>query len=162
MEDSIWTHRFDGQFRKYSKRLFGVGFDWRWFKAQGIAESGLRPQAASGAGARGIMQLLPTTYQEIAGPNRAWLADIEEPRWNIAAGLLYDRYLYDLWENIDGEPLDRLAFTLASYNGGRRRTLRAQARCSAVDCDEWQAVAAYVPTESRNYVEKIMGLMGIE
>ena len=162
VEDPTWTTRFDPQFRKYSKRLFGVGFHWRWFKAQGIAESGLRPDAASGAGARGIMQLLPATYQEVVGPNGAWLPDIDEPRWNIAAGLQYDRYLYDLWANVDAGRLDRLAFVFASYNGGRRRTLQAQARCQAEDCDEWQHVAAYAPTESRNYVAKIMRLMGID
>ena len=29
--------RYDQTFRKYSKRYFGVGFDWRVFKAQAMA-----------------------------------------------------------------------------------------------------------------------------
>ena len=52
---------YDRLFRKYTKHYFGPHFDWRWFKAQGIAESGLRPNAHSSAGAKGIMQILPAT-----------------------------------------------------------------------------------------------------
>ena len=37
--------RYDPTFRKYSKRFFGVGFDWRIFKAQGMTESRLDPDA---------------------------------------------------------------------------------------------------------------------
>src|SRR6185369_9269115 len=48
--------RYDPYFKKYSKRFFGVGFDWRLFKAQGMAESELNPNARSFVGARGIMQ----------------------------------------------------------------------------------------------------------
>ena len=32
--------RYDPTFRKYSRRYFGPAFDWRYFKAQGFAESG--------------------------------------------------------------------------------------------------------------------------
>ena len=52
------TDRYDPIFRKYTKRYFGVGTDWRWFKAQGMAESDLTPGARSRVGARGIMQLM--------------------------------------------------------------------------------------------------------
>ena len=39
------TERFDPIFKKYTKRYFGVGTDWHWFKAQGMAESDLTPGA---------------------------------------------------------------------------------------------------------------------
>ncbi|MEK7263660.1 MAG: transglycosylase SLT domain-containing protein, partial [Bacteroidota bacterium] len=57
--------RYDDYFRKYSKRFFGIGFDWHVFKAQGIAESNLSPDAKSWVGAVGIMQLMPATYKDI-------------------------------------------------------------------------------------------------
>ena len=33
------TERYDDSFRKYSKRYFGPGFDWRLFKAQEMAKA---------------------------------------------------------------------------------------------------------------------------
>ena len=56
---SIVSDRLDDAFRKYAKRFFGPGVDWRLFKAQGMTESGLDPDATSRMGARGILQLLP-------------------------------------------------------------------------------------------------------
>ena len=47
--------RYDDLFKKYGKRFFGPGFDWRLFKAQAMAESNLSPTARSHCGARGIM-----------------------------------------------------------------------------------------------------------
>ena len=44
---------YDRYFTKYSKRFFGVGFDWHYFKAQAVAESNLRQDAQSpGRGGR--------------------------------------------------------------------------------------------------------------
>ena len=58
--------RYDQTFRKYSKRYFGVGYDWRVFKAQAMAESEMNPDAKSWVGARGLMQLMPSTYKDIS------------------------------------------------------------------------------------------------
>ncbi len=117
------SQRFDPTFRKYSKRYFGPAFDWRYFKAQGFAESGLKPTATSWVGARGIMQLMPSTYQEIAS-HRPEFGPIDQPEWNIAAGIMHDRYLWDLWRKSidDGE---RHHFMFASYNAGEGTITRA-------------------------------------
>ena len=160
VEDRQWTDRFDDHFRKYSKRFFSVAFDWRWFKAQGITESSLRADVESWVGAKGIMQIMPATFEEIAAKSSLPVTDSEDPGQNIAAGVFYDRHLYELWDDIP-DWLQRLAFTLASYNGGRSRTLRAQDRCAA-DCTDWANVEHHVPEETRNYVTRIMGLMAVE
>ena len=114
-----WTDKYDRHFRKYSKYYFGPQKDWRWFKAQAIAESGLNHKAKSSAGAIGIMQIMPGTYREIQDDN-PHIKDIGSPRWNIAAGIYYDRVLYKRW--VSPPPGDeRLFFAFGSYNAGYTR-----------------------------------------
>lgn len=50
-----WTNKYDRYFRKYTKRFFGAGFEWRWFKAQAIAESNLNNEVKSWVNAKGVM-----------------------------------------------------------------------------------------------------------
>jgi len=85
-----FSERYDPTFRKYTKRYFGPAFDWKYFKAQGIAESGLDSTAKSWVGARGVMQLMPSTYRDIAS-HRPEFGTIDQPEWNIAAGIMHDR-----------------------------------------------------------------------
>ena len=65
--DARAAARFDQYFRKYGKRYFGVGYDWRRFKAQAMAESNMDSTATSAVGARGLMQLMPATARWVAG-----------------------------------------------------------------------------------------------
>lgn len=158
------TNRYDDVFRKYSKRFFGAGFDWRMFKAQAMTESNLRPDVSSRAGARGIMQLMPSTFLEVQSKNPGW-ASIDDPEWNIAAGIYYDRRLWRLWrDSVDTE--DHRHFMFGSYNAGRSPILRAQglARRRALDPRYWasiEAVAAHVRRwrhrETITYVQRIQG-----
>jgi membrane-bound lytic murein transglycosylase F len=157
--DDYWTRDYDHYFRKYTKHYFGPHIDWRWFKAQGIAESGLKPDAQSPMGAMGIMQILPTTYVEIREKNPHF-TQIEEPRWNIAAGIYYDRMLYRKWKR--GLPTEeRLAFAMASYNAGYGNVLRAFRRAQKAqgEVKAWQQVAPHAPGETRHYVRRIQRLM---
>ncbi len=154
-----WTKEYDPYFRKYTKHYFGPHVDWHWFKAQGIAESALKPQAKSVVGALGIMQILPSTYEEIKESNPHFVA-IDEPRWNIAAGIFYDRMQYRKWQK--GLPTDeRLAFAFASYNAGYGGALNAYKRAKrTVDpIRQWDQVAPHAPTETRLYVKRIRELM---
>ena len=154
--------RYDDTFRKAAKRSFGPVFDWRVFKAQGMAESNLDPLARSRVGARGLMQLMPSTYREIASEN-ADLAMINNPELNIEAGIAYDRRLWLRWEN-DSVADDRRQFMFASYNAGRATLLAAQrrARERRLDPRRWrniEKIAASVPRwrhlQTLDYVRKI-------
>jgi membrane-bound lytic murein transglycosylase F len=154
--------RYDDIFRKYSKRYFGPGFDWRYFKAQGIAESGLDPNATSWVGARGIMQLMPSTYRHIQSA-RPDLGRIDDPEWNIAAGVMHDRYLWRLWKEQDAAD-QRCNFMFGSYNAGEgtiRRALR-EARAQQLDHRSWTSIETVAPRvqrwryrETLGYVRKI-------
>jgi membrane-bound lytic murein transglycosylase F len=67
--------------------------DWRYFKAQAVAESRLRKKARSHDGAIGIMQILPETFKYIRSKNPSIPDDPWNPEWNIAAAIYYDRLL---------------------------------------------------------------------
>ena len=157
--------RYDDTFRKYSKRFFGVGFDWHYFKAQGLAESGLDPTARSPVGARGVMQLMPGTYALIKKARSEAFGNIEDPEWNIAAGILYNRDLWHIWANTPDET-ERLRFMFGSYNAGpgtiRRATRLAKTR--QLDDKSWKSVEEVAPAvqrwryrETLPYVKKIEG-----
>lgn len=141
--------RFDPTFKKYSKRFFGVGFDWRYFKAQAMAESELDPNSVSNVGARGLMQLMPSTFGEISS-KRPEFTNIDDPEWNIAAGILHDRYLFKLWrDSLPEEQVPRFAF--GSYNAGEGTIKRAatKARLDQLDHHEWESIVKVAPSVPR-------------
>lgn len=159
-------HEYDAQFRKYSKRFFGVAFDWRLFKAQGMAESNLNPEARSHRGAKGIMQLMPATFGDVQLKNPEF-GDIGDPEWNIAAGIWYAKRLWDSWVGQVDSGHHR-EFMLASYNAGRLTVARAQqiAAERLLDRRLWpsiQQVAPSVPRwsyrETLGYVVKVFGYL---
>ena len=153
-----WTKKYDAHFKKYSKRYFGPLFDWHWFKSQGIAESGLDENSKSHVGASGIMQLMPDTYIEINDKNPHFL-EVDSPRWNIAAGIYYDRLLYRKFDKIPEQ--EKLYLALASYNAGYSRVLRAKKK-TANENAGWHDIRPHLPTQTRAYVSRIQKLMGQE
>lgn len=154
--------RYDDLFRKYSKRFFGVGYDWRYFKAQGMAESNLDSAARSYVGARGIMQLMPSTFAEIQS-RRTEFESIDHVEWNIAAGILHDRYLWTRWKEL-GVDDERRRFMFGSYNAGEGPILRARgmARQRELDAHAWASIEQVAPEvqrwryrETLGYVRKV-------
>ena len=108
------------------------------------------------------MQLMPSTYREIASEN-ADLDLIDNPELNIEAGIAYDRRLWLRWEN-DSIAEDRLQFMFASYNAGRATLLSAQrrARQRQLDARQWRNIEKIAPSvprwrhiETLDYVRKI-------
>lgn len=155
--------RYDPYFSKYSKRFFGLGFDWRYFKAQAIAESGLKPDAKSGVGAVGLMQIMPRTFEEITRKNSYIKGTRAEPRWNIAAGIYYDKKLFDTWKA--KRPFkDKMAFTYGAFNAGKGNIIKAQklAQNQGENPNLWKSIEKTLPgvtgkhsAETLGYVNKI-------
>ena len=87
----------------------------------------------SGAGAMGLMQVMPGTYAELSERHQLG-DDAYDPRNNILAGAAYIREMYDIY----GAP----GF-LAAYNGGPKRL------------DDYLAGLRTMPEETRRYVAKI-------
>lgn len=138
------TNRYDPAFQKYTKRYFGIAFDWHPFKAQGMAESDLTPTARSRVGARGIMQLMPSTYALIKTARPEFRA-IDDPDHNIAAGIMHDRYLWTLYPLKEKD--ERLRFMFAAYNAGEGTIKRARniALKESLDAELWTSVEAIAP-----------------
>ena len=159
VDHSHWPKKYDRHFKKYSKHYFGVGFNWRWFKAQAIAESGLEPKAKSATGARGVMQILPSTYAEIK-KNNPHFKRIDSPKWSIAAGIYYDRQLFRRWTKYIGGD-ERLRFALASYNAGFGAVRKAYRKAlkAKKNAQSWPQVEPYAPGQTRHYVRRIHRLM---
>jgi soluble lytic murein transglycosylase-like protein len=154
--------RYDDYFKKYSKRYFGAPFDWRYFKAQGLAESELNANAKSFVGARGIMQLMPSTFALIA-TKRPEFRSIDDPEFNIAAGIMHDRWLWTVWQKRTPED-ERHRFMFGSYNAGEGPILRAclAARSDHLSDAQWASIERVAPKidrwryrETLGYVKKI-------
>jgi soluble lytic murein transglycosylase-like protein len=153
----IPSDKYDSYFKKYAKRYFGVGFDWKLFKAQGMAESGLSPTAKSWVGARGIMQLMPSTYHDISS-HRPEMTSIDDPQWNIAAGIMHDRDMWTLWKDSVPDD-DRWRFMFGGYNAGEGTIFRAQgvARASKLDHRTWPNIESVAPTVPRWRYKETLG-----
>jgi len=136
-----YTTIYDMHFRKYSKRNFSVGFDWCLFKAQAIAESALNLKAESWCKAKGLMQLLPSSFEEVCQKYPDLRCDTYHPRRNIAAEIRYDRDMWIKWRDIT--PFgDHLKFTFASYNAGFGTIQRTQKCCESkgLNKNHWQSI----------------------
>ena len=155
--------KYDKYFSKYTKHYFGPAFNWRHFKAQAVAESRLKKDAASHVGAIGIMQIMPATYKEVTKRHRHIKGCSTDPQWNIAAGISYNRSIWNIFK-ADRPFQDRLDFTFGAYNAGKGNIIRAQKRAqrSGLNPNGWSSIEQTLPQitgrhsrETLNYVEKI-------
>ncbi len=155
--------KFDPYFTKYTKRFFGPAFDWRHFKAQAVAESRLQADAKSHVGAVGVMQIMPRTFEEIRSKHPVIKGTRYQPRWNIAAGIYYDRQLWNTWK-AERPFRDRLNFTFGAFNAGKGNIIKAQkvAAREGLNPNLWTSIEKKLPRvtgkhsrETIGYVDKI-------
>ena len=145
-----------GYFKKYGQKY---GFDWLKVAALAYQESRIDQSKRSSAGAVGVMQILPDT----AASDPINIPNIEEMEHNIHAGVKYLRWIYgNYFENEKMDRLNKLLFTLASYNAGptRVKQLRREASKTGLDPNIWfrnvELVAAKrIGRETVQYVSNI-------
>ena len=152
--------RFQGVADIFLKYGDQYGIDYLMVAAQGYQESRLDQNAKSGAGAIGIMQLLPST----AADANVGIPDITRAEPNIHAGVKYlnfirDRYFSDPEINRFNQTL----FAFAAYNAGpaRIRKLRGMAAEQGYDPNVWfdnvEVMAARdIGRETVQYVANIL------
>lgn len=114
-------------------------------------ESNYRPTAVSRAGARGLMQLRPSTAKEVAQnlghQVGADFADrLFEPEYNIILGVSYLSLMHQLFDNDE-------ILALAAYNAGPNR-LRSWLAEGVWD-GSWENRQQIPYRETRNYLDKV-------
>jgi soluble lytic murein transglycosylase len=118
-------------------------------------ESGYRTDAISSAGARGLMQLMPRTAQQVAAElNLPYLAGrlITDSNYNLTLG---QTYFNSVLERFDGS----YVLALAGYNAGpyRVQQWRGQMGDPGRDLDAIIDWIERIPfNETRNYVQRIL------
>ena len=134
-------------------------FDWLMLISLGFQESGLDNSARSGAGAIGIMQLLPSTA---ADPN-VGIPEIEILENNIHAGAKYLRFLRDRYfSDPEIDDLNQTLLSFAAYNAGPGKIarIRKETAESGLNPNVWfgnveHMVAKKVGRETVQYVGNI-------
>lgn len=113
-------------------------------------ESWMDPDAVSGAGARGLLQIMPSTGYDLAvrdGLQGFSAQDLFVPEVNVRLGT---RYLRELLDDLDGEPL----LALAAYNAGKRNAVRWRGDDGDFDPDRYVSSITY--RETNGYVQKVL------
>ena len=109
-------------------------------------ESRFSPGVQSVAGARGMMQLMPATAEELAGRSLSD-AELNDPSLNIRFGAQYLRQLMERWQ---GDPM----LVIASYNAGPGAVSDWQPQTLALDPELWVERIPY--PETRYYTKKVL------
>jgi len=119
-----------------------------FYRAVIKVESNDNPDAVGRAGERGLMQIMPGTWQDVAGVNfdRAF-----DPNSNVRVGIRYYMWLAEKieeglgeerWKNLPRE--ERFRMAAAAYNGGIGRMRR-----NGFDIRK-------MPNSTQRYVEKVI------
>jgi len=117
-------------------------------------ESGFDPLVRSGAGARGMMQLMPATAQVVARKNGMGYAPamLDDPDYNMRLG---SSFLGQLTEQFSGS----YVMAIAGYNAGPGRPMQWSSFCGdprTAATDPIDFIECIPFSETRNYVMRVM------
>ena len=162
---------YDALFLRASRM---TGWDWKLLASQCYQESGFDKNAISWAGARGLMQIMPSTAAKL-GVNAG---DLFDPETNMMAAARLINILEGKFAAVRN-PQERKKFVLAAYNGGSGHITDAMALARKYGRNPylWSDVSYFVlhlseprfykdpvvkcgymiGTETYNYVNAVMG-----
>lgn len=113
-------------------------------------ESGYRPRVVSSAGARGLLQIMPKTGEQLAkkiGYKKFEADDLFQPEVNIALGAFY---LNELTLKFQG----RASAAIGSYNAGPDAVATWIKDYAGIADDEWVELIPYDQTQG--YVKRVL------
>ncbi len=152
--------KYDPIIKENSRR---IGWDWRLLASLIYQESQFDPQAESWSGARGLMQIMPKTAEEMG------IVEQADPGEVIRGGTNYLKRLYKSFEGVT-DSIQRLKFTMASYNCGYSHVQDAQqlALIKGLDSTVWDdhvekmIIALSYPQNYNHEVVKYGYVRGLE
>jgi soluble lytic murein transglycosylase len=115
-------------------------------------ESSFDPMAHSGAGARGMMQLMPATAQTMANRLGVGYGDLYDATYNMTLG---SAFLGQLVSQFDGS----YVMAAAAYNAGPGRPPQWAATCGdprSAEVDPVNFIECIPFDETRNYVMRVL------
>lgn len=129
---------YDELFRKYAAEL---GWDWRMLAAVVYQESKFSINSRSHRGARGLMQVMPSTAEHYG------IDDLLNPEKNLKAGTRHLKRLQRMFDNAGMDKMEQIKFTLAAYNAGEGRIAdcRRFAAVKEVDSNCWNDIVGIIP-----------------
>ncbi|MEJ2583495.1 MAG: transporter substrate-binding domain-containing protein [Robiginitalea sp.] len=140
-----------------------LGWDWRLLASQVYQESRFDPNATAWTSARGLMQLMPSTAEELG------ISDPSLPAESLKGGVRYLRQLRSNFESVP-DSLQQIKFTLAAYNCGlgHVQDARRLAELRGLDANCWDGnvdqmiLALSYPKNYYNDVVEYGYLRGVE
>lgn len=109
---------YDDLFRKHAKN---IGWDWQLLASISYQESHFTPSVVSWAGAEGLMGIMPSTAKALGVTPH----ELKDPDVGIRTGVDCLRKFRQGFSEIT-DPLEKIKFTLASYNAGIGHVYDAQ------------------------------------
>ncbi len=109
-------------------------------------ESHFNPYAESSVGAKGLMQLMPSTYSEVLSKNNI-PSSLSIADKNIAAGSLY-------YSGLKKSLVNKDLYAISAYNGGIGSVTNWFSKIIYNDTDEFVEQIPY--PETKNYVKKVL------
>ena len=109
---------YDDLFRRHAKN---IGWDWQLLASISYQESHFNPSVVSWAGAEGLMGIMPNTAKALGVTPH----ELKDPDIGIRTGVDCLRKFRQGFSEIT-DPLEKIKFTLASYNAGIGHVYDAQ------------------------------------
>lgn len=148
LRDIIYPNRFG---ELVTRNLVGTDVDPNIIRGLIRQESFFEPDAVSGAGAVGLMQVMPSTARtllEKLGEKGFRPESLKDPAVNVRIGV---RFFLERYEEYGGN----LPLTLASYNAGQVKVRVWKEFLGGIDPELFVEFIPY--TETRDYVKRILG-----
>lgn len=147
----LYTVRFATPYNEaFESAAARFGVDRSWLTAHARAESVFMPEVTSGADARGLLQLLPSTAERIALRNGiVWdgPASLYRPEVNIPLGAGALREVIDSYQG-------RAWLAIGAYNAGPTAVNRWLAARPALEPEFWIETVPY--KETREYIPRVL------